>query len=81
MGDEVDLFIQNIARLQEKRQIAEDVQEGTDLQLELSPPPVAALGVVVDCVARPHPDPLRNWSVLFELLGQLDLDISVAKHF
>ena len=54
--------------------MAEDVQVGTDLQLELGPPPVAALGVVADRVAGPHPDPLRDRSVLLQLLGQLDLD-------
>jgi len=31
-----------------------------DLQLELGPPPVPALGVVPDRVSGPHPDPLRN---------------------
>jgi len=46
----------------------------TDLQLELGPPPVAALSVVADCVAGPHSDPLRDWPVLLQLLGELDLD-------
>ena len=44
------------------------------LQLELGPPPVAPLGVVADCVARPHPEPLRDRSVLLQLFGQLSLD-------
>ena len=35
---------------------------------------MAALGVVADGVAGPHPDPLRDRSVLLQLLGQLDLD-------
>ena len=45
-----------------------------DLELELGPPPVAALGVVADGVAGPHPDPLRDRSVLLQLLCELDLD-------
>jgi len=45
-----------------------------DLQLELGPPPVAALGVVSDRVAGPHADPLRNRPVLLQLLGELHLD-------
>ena len=35
---------------------------------------MAALGVVADGVAGPHPDPLRDRPVLLQLLGQLDLD-------
>ena len=48
--------------------------EESDLQLELGPPPVSALGVVTDGVAGPHSDPLRNGSVLLQLLCELDLD-------
>ena len=35
---------------------------------------MSALGVVTDGVAGPHSDPLRNGSVLLQLLGELDLD-------
>ena len=35
---------------------------------------MSALGVVTDGVARPHSDPLRNGSVLLQLLCELDLD-------
>ena len=56
------------------RNIFGEGQVQTDLELELGPPPVAALGVVADGVAGPHPDPLRDRPVLLQLLGQLDLD-------
>ncbi len=45
-----------------------------DLELEFGPPPVAALGVVADRVARPHADPLRNRTILLQLLRKLPLD-------
>ena len=45
-----------------------------DLELELGPPPVPALGVVSDRVAGPHPDPLGNGTILLQLLGELGLD-------
>ena len=35
---------------------------------------MSALGVVTDGGAGPHSDPLRNGSVLLQLLGELDLD-------
>ena len=44
------------------------------LELELGPPPVAALGVVADGVAGPHPDPLRDRTILLQLLRELGLD-------
>ena len=44
------------------------------LELELGPPPVTALGVVANCVASSHPNPLRNGTILFHLFGELRLD-------
>ena len=53
------------------------------LELELGPPPVTALGVVADCVASSHPNPLWNWTILLHLLGELCLDTEglVSRHF
>ena len=51
-----------------------DSIDDVSLQLELGPPPVAPLGVVADGVARPHPEPLGDRSVLLQLLGELALD-------
>ena len=54
-----------------------------DLELELGPPPVPALGVVSDRVPGLHPDPLRNRTILLQLLGQLRFDTEslVGRHF
>ena len=51
-----------------------DSIDDVSLQLELGPPPVAPLGVVADGVARPHPEPLGDRSVLLQLLRELSLD-------
>jgi hypothetical protein len=48
--------------------------DGSLLQLELRPPPVTPLGVVPNGVAGPHPEPLRDGTVLLQLLGKLLLD-------
>ncbi len=44
------------------------------LELELGPPPVPPLGVVADGVAGAHAEPLRDRTVLLQLLGKLLLD-------
>ena len=44
------------------------------LQLQLCPPPVSPLCVIPNGVSRPHSEPLRDGTVLLELLGQLALD-------
>ncbi len=49
-------------------------QNEEDLELELGPPPVTALGVVSDGVAGPHSDPLRDGTILLQLLSELGLD-------
>ncbi len=51
-----------------------NLDDREDLELELGPPPVPALGVVSDCVAGPHPDPLGNGTILLQLLGELGLN-------
>ena len=52
----------------------DSIDDDVGLQLELGPPPVAPLGVVADGVARAHPEPLGDRSVLLQLLGELALD-------
>ena len=52
------------------------------LQLELGPPPVTTLRVVLDFVFCDISDPRRNGQVLFHLFGELDLDAEsfVGRH-
>jgi len=42
-----------------------------DLQLELGPAPMSPLRIVPNGIAGPHPDPIRNRTILFQLLRQL----------
>jgi len=58
------------------------LERAGNLKLELRSPPMTPLGVVTDCVARPHADPLRNRSVLLLLFRQhfLDLQRFVRSH-
>jgi len=53
------------------------------LHLELGAPPVAPLGIISDCVASFHPDPLRDWSVLLHFTSKLGLRAErlVGPHF
>lgn len=48
--------------------------EVENLQLELSSSPVSPFGIVSNCVACLHSDPLWDWPVLLLLLGQLLLN-------
>lgn len=53
-----------------------------NLQLQLSASPVTSLGVVSDLVASTHSNPLRNWTILLELLCKLlfDSECLVRRH-
>ncbi|MDK2413631.1 hypothetical protein QHH03_31550, partial [Aphanizomenon sp. 202] len=46
----------------------------SSLQLELSPPPVAALSIISDLVSSTVPNPWGNRPVLFHFLCQLGLN-------
>ncbi len=46
----------------------------TDLQLELVPPPTAALCIVSEHVSSPLTDPLTDFPVLHQILDELHLN-------
>jgi hypothetical protein len=48
--------------------------QANTLQLQLGTSPVTSLGVVSDLVAGAHSDPLRDGTILLQLLGELKLD-------